>query len=51
MSVITLNNEIGFNLSSEFNHGIAVGAGWILFTGFWDDSLVWLDEQVWNDGV
>ena len=25
--------------------------GWILATGDWDDSGIWLDNEEWNDGV
>lgn len=24
---------------------------WVLSTGLWNDSGIWLDEQTWNDGV
>lgn len=24
-------------------------SNWILSTGFWDDSAIWVDTEVWND--
>jgi hypothetical protein len=27
------------------------GSAWILTTGFWKDSNIWVDDDVWKDGV
>ena len=30
--------------------GLWEGAEWILETGYWDDSGIWIDDKQWNDG-
>jgi hypothetical protein len=49
MEVVSLNNEFSYSITSNHNHG-GGGTAWILSTGFWNDTNIWLDEQTWNDG-
>lgn len=41
---------VGEDANLSINGELGFFSFWILATGSWEDSGIWIDEEVWNDG-
>lgn len=55
-NILTLNSEKNFVNDYYLKNNVKIGTlpkpksdGWILETGFWDDSKTWKDDKTWID--